>query len=304
MAIKLTVSQPAPVSLSYVEAAIKPEVTGHVTPTYEEQTVYPAVGTTFGRVDVDAIPDPTAIKEIDSNGDHDVRRYGVARVNVPIPPGYVRPSGSLDITENADGIDVTDKASVNVNVPIPPGYIMPTGTKVITENGTVDVSQFSEAEVNVSSDPEIGFVLEGWDEKGQPTTLRLCGFTDPPQWYFYPFAGEAVDNSRGYFCNRLTTVILNEGIVRIWYYVFRNMKTIQRVVFPSTIRTIQGWAFYGDNALSELDFSLATEIPTLDNPGQLKHATGCVIKVPSSLLSAWQSATNWNALTNVVWEGV
>jgi len=186
MAIKLTVSQPAPVSLSYVEAAIKPEVTGHVTPTYEEQTVYPAAGTTFGRVEVDPIPDPTAIKEIGSNGDHDVRRYGVARVDVQptlqsktatpteqaqtilpdtgydglesvniarIPTEYIVPTGTKNISQNGTE-SVREYDSVNVNVPIPPGYIKPTGKVTINQNGTVNVSQYAEAEVSVSSMPQ------------------------------------------------------------------------------------------------------------------------------------------------------
>lgn len=174
------------VALEFVEAKIKPETVGHVTPKYSAQTVYPAAGTTFGRVDVDAIPDPTAVKEIDTNGDHDVRRYGTARVNVqptlqtkevtptkqtqtvtadtgydglesvevePIPSEYIVPTGTLNITQN--GVqDVTDKAAVNVNVPIPPEYIIPAGTKTITENGTgIDVREYERVDVGVV--PEI-----------------------------------------------------------------------------------------------------------------------------------------------------
>ena len=219
MPIKLTVSQPAPVALSYVEAAIKPEVVGHITPTYEEQTVYPAAGTTFGRVDVDAIPDPTAVKEIDSNGDHDVRRYGVARVSVTptlqsktatpteqaqtvlpdtgydglesvniarIPTEYIVPTGTKNISQNGTE-SVREYDSVNVSVvptlqdktivptkqtqtvnadsgfdglgtvqvdPIPSEYIVPQGKVTINQNGTVNVSQYAEAEVSVSSTPQ------------------------------------------------------------------------------------------------------------------------------------------------------
>lgn len=178
----LTCEEEPVVELEYVEAAIKPETVGHITPTYEKQTVYPASGTVFGSVEVGAIPDPTEVKDISENGDHDVRRYGIARVNVqpelqtktvtptetqqaitadngydgldrvevnPIPSQYVVPSGSLDITANGNEIDVTDKASVNVNVPIPPEYIVPTGDKNITENGTYDISQYATATVNV-----------------------------------------------------------------------------------------------------------------------------------------------------------
>jgi hypothetical protein len=42
---------------------------------------------------------------------------------------------------------------VNVNVPVPSGYIKPTGSKTITENGTHDVTQYANAVVNVAGKP-------------------------------------------------------------------------------------------------------------------------------------------------------
>lgn len=42
---------------------------------------------------------------------------------------------------------------VQVNVPIPDGYIKPSGSKTITENGTHDVTQYASAVVNVAGKP-------------------------------------------------------------------------------------------------------------------------------------------------------
>ena len=39
------------------------------------------------------------------------------RTDVPVPDGYICPAGTLDITENGEGIDVTGYEKVNVNVP-------------------------------------------------------------------------------------------------------------------------------------------------------------------------------------------
>lgn len=54
------------------------------------------------------------------------------------------PTGSINITENGT-VDVTNYAEANVNMPVPTGSIN------ITENGTVNVADYAEANVNVQS---------------------------------------------------------------------------------------------------------------------------------------------------------
>lgn len=465
MPIKLTVSQPAPVSLSYVEAAIKPEVTGHVTPTYEEHTVYPAAGTVFGSVEVDAIPDPTAVKEIDSNGDHDVRRYGVARVDVqpalqsktatpteqaqtivpdtgydglesvniaripteyivptgtknisqngtesvreydsvnvsvvptlqdktivptkqtqtvnadsgydglgavqvdPIPsefivptgtipiavnglvdvsqysnanvqvPQGVFPSGTKQITANGTGIDVTNFAAVDVNVP----SIQPTGTLQITQDGTYNVEQYEFAEVKTK--PSYGIVLDEWVD-GYPTSAKFVGaWTAIPVTCLYATSGRVTQsiskiilpdglltiNSRAFEGTLTSTLILPDSVTTLENQALQGMSSLQTlsigcnrfvyfgtnqftqnstqtVIFRNNIEvfpmTQSGW--FGSANVSLIDMSNNTEIASLSSTN-LTHANGCVIRVPQSLLAEWQAATNWNALTGVVWEGV
>ena len=65
-----------------------------------------------------------------------------------ISEGYLKPEGTLEITENGT-VDVSQYESATVNVPIPEGYIIPTGTKTITENGTTDVTSYANVNVNV-----------------------------------------------------------------------------------------------------------------------------------------------------------
>jgi hypothetical protein len=69
-------------------------------------------------------------------------------VNVPIPDGYVIPTGSVNITENGEH-NVAGKAVAKVSVPIPDGYIKPSGELEISENGVYDVRDKETADVHV-----------------------------------------------------------------------------------------------------------------------------------------------------------
>jgi hypothetical protein len=65
----------------------------------------------------------------------------------------------INITENGTKTLATAgkycdrNIDVNVNVPVPNGYIKPTGSKSITENGTHDVTNYANAVVNVPGKP-------------------------------------------------------------------------------------------------------------------------------------------------------
>lgn len=103
--------------------------------------------------------------------------YDEVNVNVPIPSGYIKPSGTMKVTKNGT-FDVSSKAyvkvedipyldnmsisrngsytvkkynNVEVNVPVPDGYVVPEGTLKITENGTHGVGDYLEVEVDVNN---------------------------------------------------------------------------------------------------------------------------------------------------------
>lgn len=83
--------------------------------------------------------------EITENGTYTapdgVDGYSPVSVNVPIPDGYIQPSGTLEVTENGPH-DVTEYVSVNVNVEASDSYIMEDSliTRTLTEykNDRVD----------------------------------------------------------------------------------------------------------------------------------------------------------------------
>lgn len=59
----------------------------------------------------------------------------------------VTANGTYEAPSGTDGYN-----PVVVNVPVPDGYIQPSGSVTITENGTHDVSEYASAEVNVPSE--------------------------------------------------------------------------------------------------------------------------------------------------------
>ena len=105
-------------------------------------------------------PEGTAI--ITSNGIHDITHYEFARVD--IPERKEEQEKTVEITENGtteilpDGDKVISKATVNVNVPIPDGYIKPEGSMDINENGTFDVTEKAEVNVQVVAKPEKPYI--------------------------------------------------------------------------------------------------------------------------------------------------
>jgi hypothetical protein len=71
-------------------------------------------------------------------------------VNVPVPDGYIIPTGSTTVTSNGTH-NVHQYDSVVVNVPVPSGYIIPNGTHTIKENGVHDITAFKAVSVEVPS---------------------------------------------------------------------------------------------------------------------------------------------------------
>ena len=106
-------------------------------------------------------PTPTQEKAVDitENGTHTVvpddgfaLSKVTANVSVPIPDGYIKPSGQLEITENGE-YDITDKASVVVAVEGSGGI---TVSDINLHNISTD-----KANIYLNGDKEVSY--NGWD---------------------------------------------------------------------------------------------------------------------------------------------
>lgn len=187
--------------------------------------------------------------------------YSPVTVNVPIPDGYIIPSGTKSITENGTH-DAREYESVAVNVPIPEGYIKPSGTLNITKNGTYDVTEKASAVVSI---PEREIVLqdktiegngtytadEGYDGLGQ-VTVNVSGGTNTESEEVAALLSNTMtvlDNSlvttlRTRVCQAATNLITVNlpNVTSLGAYAFYQCSNLKTVTIPklTTIST-QTW---------------------------------------------------------------
>lgn len=142
-----------------------------------------------------------------------------------------------------------------------------------------------------------------------------------------------INGSAFFGCDNLTNLTLPSTLTtlngtNIFYYVYADI-TIPasfttwisnsqfynykgaKIIFEGQVPNIPNSCFAGATKVTLYDFSNCTSVPSLYSVGSLGHANGCVIRIPSALSdqtlgtgNGWESATNWSALTNIVWEVV
>lgn len=237
---------------------------------------------------------------------------------------------ALSITENGtytapDGVD--GYSPVTVGVPIPEGYIIPSGTKEITENGTIDVTQYASAEVNVQG---------GGASLIELVTRSVLTFSNETLTEVgrYAFAGcsdlttvdlpnvETVGGNAFASCSQLSDVSLPR-VKALPGNVFNGSGSMPTSNFPS-VETIGASAFTWSRVetlrfpnLKSINGSFlnATRLHTLIieqsetvctngatstfNGTPIKNGTGYVY-VPSALLAEYQAATNWAAISSQI----
>ena len=119
--------------------------------------------------------------------------------------------------------------------------------------------------------------------------------------YHYAFFG----------CIKLKNIFIYKNITFNSTRNFYNCVALESVIFNGEVNEIKQETFSYCRSVVLYDFSHCTAIPPLYSVASLGHKNGCVIKIPSALSdttlgtgNGWESETNWNALTNIVWEVV
>lgn len=105
--------------------------------------------------------------------------------------------------------------------------------------------------------------------------------------------------------NPFPNIVLGKSVSNIVDYAFWGSYTnCTKIVFPASITTIAANSFSGDYNILEYNFTNCTSIPTLSNTNAFYEINKIAkIKVPSSLVTSWKSATNWSTYSSNI-EGV
>ena len=221
-----------------------------------------------------------------------------ANVAVPIPDGYIKPGGTLEVTENGTH-DVAEYASVNVNIPTGGGDDTDTNTTAmanlllgkITELyndkavGTLAPYMFYEQNALTRVElPNIQYLKERcFYSCSALETLLLPGLVG----YTYQYMAA--------YCPKLVTVDIHNSNY-ISSYSFRDCSSLARLDLHKATN-IGTYAFYGCTKLETLILRMDA-VPTLGGTNaftntKIAGGTG-YIYVPSALIDSYKTATNWS----------
>lgn len=220
----------------------------------------------------------------------------------------------LQVTENGtytapDGVD--GYSPIEVNVPIPEGYIKPSGTLEITENGTYDVTEYESVNVNVESgggDAEADFaaflgntLTELNNSIATSLRTRICQYATNLVTVNLPNV-TTMDNYAFYGCSSLVTVKLPKitSVSSSSFYTCTKLKHVD----CGQVRGINAQAFNGCSSLTELILRKTDSICALYNVNGIGNSaigkgTGYVY-VPSALIDTYKAATNWSTYADQI----
>jgi hypothetical protein len=110
-----------------------------------------------------------------------------------------------------------------------------------------------------------------------------------------PSSVTSIGNSAFRSCTAFTSINIPSGCHTIGSYAFYGCSALTSINIPSGVTTIESNTFYGCKNMQVYDFSTHTSVPTLANKNAFTSIPStCKIKVPSSLLNDWKTATNWS----------
>lgn len=230
---------------------------------------------------------------------------------VPVGYGFDEDTGATVVVYN-NGVNKT-------LLPVPgEGGFEPVGTKEIsiTENGTFieNVKDYVNAEITVNVSGVSGYTAEEIANGTAPSGAVVVdlGNSDMPQW---AFAGRPLITSVNISCSNFnnsamenctglkTAVIKKTGIARGGTAFLKGCTQLKTVDFAYFKSQFGVNTFQNDSSFDTLIIRNTDDIPTLwggvgnfNGTPFASNGSGGTMYVPSAMISAYQSDTNWSTL--------
>lgn len=274
--------------------------------TVQTQLLERAVAELQGKVDPELYDKGYAEGEIKGKAEGEQIGYDKA-----LAEGYIKPSGTLEITENNKEYDVTEFEKASVVIPIQsklPQVISGTETEITADDlaGATKIEQYSFYKHYNLESMEIPEGVESIGSYAINQCSALKNITLPQslltlgsnclcnlavESIVIPPKVTALTNYSLQTLRSLKGVVLPEGLLTIGNSVFAQANALQKVTIPSTVTTI-GSSVFSFSALEEM-ILLPTTPPTI----QPFHSALNYVKfyVPAESVEAYKNATNWSA---------
>jgi hypothetical protein len=250
------------------------------------------------------LPTQEKTVEITENGTHEIvpdEGYTLSKVtvnaDVPVPDGYIVPSGTLEVTENGT-YDVTEKASVVVSVPEREVKLQ---NIEVTENGTYSADSgydgIGQVTVNVESSGGGGLTIDGILTAVEPVGAIVSEITKVKNT-------AQIANLFAYNPN-ITSVRMPNVTNVTNCPSFRDCKLLTDVYIPSvtttTAQAFNGTGFSGIMDLSKMFPNLKTLAQTTFN--NLNNVNKIILPATVTTVNANAFNTPMRGLTDIVFLG-
>lgn len=160
----------------------------------------------------------------------------------------ITPTGTINITENGNDIDVTQYATADVNVP---QGVFPEGTLEISENGTYNITNYANVDIDVPSDITVNEQYTVENDTLMRADITLSGeivATIPD--------GVVTIGSHAFYQDHLiTSISVPDSVVNIENYAFVECENFTEIVIPSSVVYAGETSFYGCIDLSVITVS-------------------------------------------------
>jgi hypothetical protein len=210
--------------------------------------------------------------------------------------GYIKPSGTLEITENNKEYNVAEFEKANVKIPLE-NKLAQLMNKTITE-GT---------EEDFDGATEIGRYVFYYCEKLESVNIPDSVMSIGTQAFYHcskltsitiPDSVTSIGNDAFAYCSNLESIDLPSDLTTIVSSLFQSCVKLSSITIPSKVTNIKNNTFYDCKNLKSIILEPEPP-PTLNSSSLLNgvHADCCVY-VPSESLEAYKTATNWSAFAD------